>query len=128
MKRVLFALILAAGTFTPAMAADPAKAVAALELAVDTGMMDVYLGTQAGDIARITKGRDTGLAGIGRAIKPALASTKSPDLRKAIKEYYVAAETYFNEALSSGSLNGRRLESDLAAKESALDLEVKLAQ
>lgn len=114
--------------FLPAHAEDPSKAIAALELAVDTGKLDVYIGTQGGDIGRVSKGRDAGLAGIANAIKPALAAARSPDLRKAIKEYYVAAETYFNGALSAGSLNGQRLESDLAAKEAALDLELTLAK
>lgn len=76
-----------------------------------------------------------GNADLDKRLDPALAAAKGhPDLIKAIKEFYIAAKGYFDGAMGGSgtpaivaAAQAARLKSELDAKSTALDLEIKTA-
>jgi len=97
----------------------------------DLALMTRNLSSAQADVTKadvdVQKARDKLDGDMQLAVKQAKGS---PDLIKAIKEFYVAAQAYF-DAPASASLadrsNTARLKSDLSAKENALRMEMKLA-
>ncbi len=76
-------------------------------------------------------GRET-QAKLEAAIEKAVAAAKgNADLSKAVKEYYVTATAYFDSVGATDLIeaaNSKRAEAALNEKETALELELKLAK
>jgi hypothetical protein len=123
MKRVIFALLLLP-TLTHAKC-DEQKGITRLQCHVVMTSGDMLLAEIKGDASTMMLAGAGGSRELQADIAGAMARAKGkPDVQRAIKEYYLAATTYFENPTG---LAGKKYKADLDAKTKALDLEMKLA-
>jgi len=128
----VLALGLCASAVVSTAAAKPEKHqyINAMELAVAEAQASILVSEFANDYTSSLADVDKAKAALELNIVPAVKEAKGKgDLVKAIKEYYVAAKSYFASLPPTDRLQlaaSNRLKMDMEAKGSALELEREL--